>query len=181
MKLNNVQYSIFCLILFWYSISSLCFLSFLLEKEFIFCAIVCNGNLEDYKYAVCLLIWILQEVTTKRFPWVSETLNLHSIKAVMDYGNIWRWTEFISALWHSYKLLGTRELNVMVWIGMTPIDPHICVVSHQELELFDNIRYITMCGFIGQSVSVGMGFEILKAHAQCSLSFSACGPRYSSQ
>lgn len=49
------------------------------------------------------------------------------------------------------------EWNVMVWIAMTPIDSHICMVSHQEVELFDNIRYIRRSGFIGESVSMGMG------------------------
>ena len=42
--------------------------------------------------------------------------------------------------------------------------------SHQRIESFEMIRRIKRCGFVGGSVSLGVGFVASKAHARLSVS-----------
>lgn len=46
------------------------------------------------------------------------------------------------------------------------------MLSHKGVELFERIRGNRKCGLVGDSVSLGRGFEVLKAHAKSSLSSS---------
>ena len=43
--------------------------------------------------------------------------------------------------------------------------------SHQKVELFERIRRIRKCGPVGQSMSLGMGFEVSKAYKRPTLLF----------
>ena len=40
------------------------------------------------------------------------------------------------------------------------------MLSHQGVALFEKIKRIRRCGLVGGSVSLGVGFEISKAHAK---------------
>lgn len=46
---------------------------------------------------------------------------------------------------------------------MAPTDSKICLLGHQGVALFENIR---MCGLIGGSVSLEVGFEVSKSPFQ---------------
>ena len=39
-------------------------------------------------------------------------------------------------------------------------------LAHQRVELFKRITKIWRCGLVGEGVSLGVGFEVLKANAQ---------------
>jgi hypothetical protein len=47
------------------------------------------------------------------------------------------------------------------------------MLGHSGAALFERIR---RCGLIGGSKSLGVNFEISKAHAKSRVSFSASGP-----
>lgn len=46
------------------------------------------------------------------------------------------------------------------------------MLSHQGVEVFERIRRIRKCVLVGVGVSLGVDFEVLKAHARPSLSLS---------
>ena len=47
------------------------------------------------------------------------------------------------------------------------------MVSHQGVELFERIRRIRSCGFVGGSVLLEMGFEVANTQSRTSLSVPA--------
>jgi hypothetical protein len=46
------------------------------------------------------------------------------------------------------------------------------MLSCQQVALFERLRWIRRCGLVGRNVSLGMGFELSKAHAKPRVSLS---------
>ena len=48
---------------------------------------------------------------------------------------------------------------------------YICMLSNQEIELFERIRRIRRCGLVAGNISLGLGSKVSKAHARPRLVF----------
>jgi hypothetical protein len=46
------------------------------------------------------------------------------------------------------------------------------MLHHQGMELSESNRKIRRCGLVGGNMSMGVGFQVLKAHTRLSLSLS---------
>ena len=70
-----------------------------------------------------------------------------------------------------YLHLCSVSCIVVTWTIMPPTSGSFTwMLSHQAVEQFDRIRRIWRSGLIGGSVSLGVGFEALKAHTRPCLS-----------